>query len=64
VAGDDRAAPSIDAPVALFFGAGTLYIRDRAEWLVRGLFVSVRTIGERVELTAQHPLPCLRSARV
>jgi hypothetical protein len=61
---DDRAAPSIDAPVALFFGAGTLYNRDRAEWLVRGLFVSVRTVGERVELTAQHPMPWSRSARV
>src|SRR5207248_1152168 len=30
---DDRPRPSIDAPVALFFGAGTLYNRDDREYL-------------------------------
>ena len=34
---DDRAQPSIDAPVALFFGAGILYNRDNREYLVKAL---------------------------
>ena len=33
--GRPRATPSIDAPVALFFGAGTLYNRDDREYLVK-----------------------------
>ena len=61
---DGRDAPSIDAPVALFFGAGTLYNRDDAAWLVRGLFVNVRFTPDRVELTAWHPMPFFASARV
>ena len=32
---DDRPASSIDAPVALFYGAGTLYNRDDREYLVK-----------------------------
>ena len=32
---DDREQPSIDAPVALFFGAGILYNRDDREYLVK-----------------------------
>src|SRR5262245_55917568 len=32
---DDRRQPSIDAPVALFFGTGTLYNRDDREYLVK-----------------------------
>ena len=33
--GTNRSEPSIDAPVALFFGAGTLYNRDDREYLVK-----------------------------
>lgn len=61
---DDRAAPSIDAPVALFFGAGTLYNRDQREWLVKGLFVNIRFVGDRVELATYHPMPFFHHARV
>ena len=32
---DGRAQPSVDAPVALFFGAGTLYNRDDREYFVK-----------------------------
>jgi hypothetical protein len=38
---DDRDEPSIDAPVALFFGAGRLSSPRDDEWLVRALPVSV-----------------------
>ena len=31
---DDSPQPSVDAPIALFFGAGTLYNRDNREYLV------------------------------
>ena len=33
---------SVDAPVALFFGAGTLYNRDNREYLVKAFPVNVR----------------------
>jgi len=39
---DDLAGPSIDAPVALFFGAGTLFNRDYREYLVKGFPISIR----------------------
>ena len=32
---DDRIYPSVDAPPALFYGAGTLYNRDKKEYLVK-----------------------------
>src|SRR5262249_24308500 len=39
---DDLPYPSIDTPVALFFGSGTLYNRDGREYLVKAFPVSVR----------------------
>ena len=39
---DELPRPSVDAPVALFFGAGTLYNRDEREYLVKGFPISVR----------------------
>ncbi len=39
---DELSRPSVDAPVALFFGAGTLYNRDDREYLVKGFPISVR----------------------
>ncbi len=61
---DDREQPSIDAPVALFFGAGTLYNRDSREYLVRALPVSIRFSGERVTLAAYFPMPFQSGARI
>lgn len=63
---DDRAAPSVDGPVALFFGAGTFYRRDDREWLVRAFPVSVRfPPGEdRVHAAAFFPMPFRRGARL
>ena len=61
---DDRELPSVDAPVALFFGAGTLYSRDRAEYLVKAFPVHVRFTGGQVELASYFPMPFFKSARI
>jgi hypothetical protein len=61
---DDRKQPSIDAPVALFFGAGTLYNRDGKEFLVKAFPVNIRDDGKRVSLACYFPMPFFRSARI
>jgi hypothetical protein len=61
---DGRSAPSIDAPVALFFGAGTLYNRDGREYLVRAFPVFIRYGEKQVELACFFPMPFFKSARV
>ncbi|WP_168221858.1 DUF2961 domain-containing protein [Aquisphaera giovannonii] len=61
---DDRAEPSADAPVALFFGAGTLYNRDGREYLVKAFPASVRFDADRVSLACVFPMPFFRTARM
>jgi hypothetical protein len=61
---DDRTTPSIDAPLALFFGAGTFYNRDGREYLVKAFPVFVRFDAERVHLACFFPMPFFRSARL
>lgn len=61
---DGRAAPSVDAPVALFFGAGTLYNRDDREYLVRAFPLFIRFDAAKVQLACFFPMPFFRSARV
>ena len=59
---DGRKEPSVDAPVALFFGAGTLYHRDGREYLVKAFPVFIRFGEQRVELTGLFPMPFFKSA--
>lgn len=68
---DDRARPSVDAPVQLFFGTGSLFNRDDREWLVRAFPVSVHFLPKapspakaRVRFTTILPMPFMRSASV
>jgi hypothetical protein len=61
---DGRTAPSIDAPVALFFGAGSLFNRDGREYLVRSLPMVIRFDSERVYLRCYFPMPFFRSAKI
>lgn len=61
---DDRSEPSVEAPLSLFFGAGTLYNRDGREFLVKALPVNIRYTGDRVELACYFPMPYRRSARI
>ncbi len=61
---DGRKEPSIDAPVALFYGAGTLYNRENREFLVKAFPVSVRFVKDRVHLSCYFPMPFFRSAHI
>ena len=61
---DGRSQPSIDAPVALFFGTGTLYNRDGKEYLVKSFPMSVRFDNQRVHLACYFPMPFFRSAHI
>ncbi len=61
---DERTQPSIDAPLALFYGAGTLYNRDGREYLVKAFPMHVRFDERRVYLACYFPMPFFRSARI
>jgi hypothetical protein len=61
---DDRPQPSIDTPLALFYGAGTLYNRDGREYLVKAFPVSIRFDAERVHLACYFPMPFFRKAQI
>jgi hypothetical protein len=61
---DGRRNPSIDAPIALFYGAGTLYNRDNREYLVKSFPVNIRFTNDRVYLDCYFPMPFFRSARI
>lgn len=62
---DDAKHPSVDAPLCLFFGAGTLYNRDRKAYLVKGLPVNIHYdyAAGKVTLACYYPMPFFRSAR-
>ena len=61
---DDRNQPSVEAPVALFFGAGTLYNRDRRPYLVKAFPVNIHFDEAQVELSCYFPMPFFKSARI
>ncbi|HKE24289.1 MAG TPA: DUF2961 domain-containing protein [Bryobacteraceae bacterium] len=61
---DGRKRPSIDAPAALFFGAGILYNRANKEFLVKSFPMVVRYDSDRVVLRCFFPMPFFRSARI
>ncbi|MFH5804311.1 DUF2961 domain-containing protein [Alienimonas sp. DA493] len=60
---DDREQPSVDAPVALFFGTGTLHNPDEKEHLVKALPVNVRFADDRAHLACYFPMPYFTGAR-
>lgn len=61
---DGREDASVDAPIALFFGAGTLHNRENKEYLVKALPVNVRFKDKRVDLACYFPMPFFESAKV
>jgi hypothetical protein len=61
---DGRADPSVDAPLALFFGAGTLYNRENRRFFVKAFPVNVEYSAERVTLRCFFPMPFRQSARI
>ncbi len=60
---DGRAVASVDAPVNLLFGAGTIYNRDDREYLVKAFPVSIRFAERTVHFAMYFPMPFMRSAR-
>ncbi len=62
IAWDKRRDASIDAPIALFFGAGTLYNRDDREYLVKAFPVHIRFDAQRVNLACYFPMPFFSQA--
>jgi hypothetical protein len=67
---DGRPAPSVDVPLALFHGAGTLYKRDDRQVLVGAFPVRVEYLypdqepKQTVYLANRFPMPFFRSAKV
>lgn len=61
---DDLSLPSVDAPLALFYGTGTFYNREEKEYLVKAFPISVRYDERRVHLACYFPMPFFRSARI
>ncbi len=61
---DRRPAPSVEAPVALFFGTGTLYNRDGREYLVKAFPMTVRYEADRVVMACYFPMPFFNEARL
>jgi hypothetical protein len=61
---DGRNEASVDAPMALFYGAGTLYNRDNREYLVKAFPSYIRFEATNVELACFFPMPFFRSARI
>jgi hypothetical protein len=61
---DGSQQPSINVPVALFFGAGTLYNRNDREYLVKAFPVSIRFDHDQVHLACYFPMPFFHSARI
>lgn len=62
---DDAKYASVDAPLCLFFGAGTLYNRENDEYLVKGFPMNIRYdyVAKKVELACYYPMPFFKSAR-
>jgi hypothetical protein len=61
---DNRRDASVDSPVALFFGAGTLYNRDNRQYLVKAFPSYIRFGQTNVELACFFPMPFFLSAKV
>lgn len=62
---DDASQPSIDAPLSLFFGAGTLHNSDNREYLVKGFPINIRydSIRQQVVLACYYPMPFFKAAK-
>lgn len=60
---DGRDDPSIDVPVAQFFGAGTFFNRDDREYLIKSFPLWVRFDADRVYAKCFFPMPYFLSAK-
>lgn len=60
---DNMKHPSIDAPLNLFFGAGTFYNRDGKEYLVKSFPMNVKFTDDEMLLAFYFPMPFFKSAK-
>ncbi|WP_419698116.1 DUF2961 domain-containing protein [Mucilaginibacter sp. NFX135] len=63
---DNAKYPSIDAPLCLFFGAGTFYNREDKADFVKGLPINIHFdyVNKKVELACYYPMPFFKSAKL
>ncbi len=61
---DNRAQPSIDAPISLFYGTGSFYNRDSREYLVKSFPMVVRYGEDRLHLSCFLPMPFFKEAKI
>jgi hypothetical protein len=59
---DGRPTPSVDAPLALFFGAGVVQPNRDAGYLVKAFPVSIHYDADRIVLACTFPMPFVKSA--
>lgn len=60
---DGQEEASVDAPLSLFYGAGTLYNRDDREYLVKGFPSWIRFDESTVTLACYWPMPFFKNVR-
>lgn len=60
---DRRWHASIDAPVALFFGAGELYNNNNRKFLVKGFLMGVHYDDQNAYLYCYYPMPFFQHAQ-
>jgi hypothetical protein len=61
---DDRREPSVDAPLGLFFGTGSLLHDPEQEYLVRSFPMTVKREEGEFLFATYFPMPFHRSARI
>jgi len=61
---DGRRLPSVDAPIPLFFGTGSLYNRSSAEYLVKAFPSTVQFTPAGIALSFYFPMPLQSSAHI
>jgi len=61
---DGSSVPSVNAPIGLFFGTGSLYNREHRRYLVKAFPVSVRLDADRAHFAMYFPMPFMKSAKI
>lgn len=61
---DGSDIPSVDAPVNLFFGTGSMYNRENRRYLVKAFPVNIRFDPKSVCFSAYFPMPFMKLARI
>jgi Protein of unknown function (DUF2961) len=61
---DNRREPSVDAPLGLFFGTGSMLRDPKQEYIVKSFPMTVRYDRGRFEFATYFPMPFHKSARI